>query len=149
MDVRGLLHGDMLAKVDRMSMLNSLEVRVPFLDHTVAEYAFQLEGNLKLKGKTGKYILIETFKHLLPPSLHKRSKRGFEMPIAAWLRNDLKFLIDEYLAEDRIKRQGIFNFEVINNLKEGHLKGRQDTSWLLWNLIVFQYWYRTYMSHIS
>ncbi|MBW1763610.1 MAG: asparagine synthase (glutamine-hydrolyzing) [Deltaproteobacteria bacterium] len=149
MDVRGLLHGDMLAKVDRMSMLNSLEVRVPFLDHTVAEYAFQLEGNLKLKGKTGKYILIETFKHLLPPSLHKRSKRGFEMPIAAWLRNDLKFLIDEYLAEDRIKRQGIFNFEVINNLKERHLKGRQDTSWLLWNLIVFQYWYRTYMSHIS
>ena len=144
MDVKGLLPGDMLTKVDRMSMANSLEVRVPFLDHTLVEYVFRLKGNTKLKGKSGKVILMETFKELLPPSLHKRPKWGFEMPIGAWLRKDLKFLIDEYLAEDHIKKQNIFNFEIIKELINKHLRGRQDTSWHLWNLIVFQHWYRTY-----
>jgi asparagine synthase (glutamine-hydrolysing) len=145
MDVRGLLHGDMLTKVDRMSMANSLEVRVPFLDHTVVEYVFQLEGRLKLKGKTGKYILMETFKDLLPPSLHNRPKWGFEMPIGAWLRNELKFLIDEYLTEDVIKKQALFDFGVIKRLIRDHMNERQDTSWHLWNLIVFQHWHKTYL----
>jgi len=145
MDVKGLLPGDMLTKVDRMSMANSLEVRVPFLDHTLVEYVFQLKGDTKLKGKSGKVILMETFKKLLPPSLHKRPKWGFEMPIGAWLRNELKFLIDEYLAEDHIKKQELFNFEIIKELINRHMKGRQDTSWHLWNLIVFQHWYRTYL----
>ncbi|MBW1806381.1 MAG: asparagine synthase (glutamine-hydrolyzing) [Deltaproteobacteria bacterium] len=144
MDVKGLLHGDMLTKVDRMSMANSLEVRVPFLDHSVVEYVFGLRGDTKLKGRTGKYILMETFKDLLPPSLHRRPKWGFEMPIGAWLRNELKFLIDEYLDEDHIKRQDLFHYEVIKEQIDRHMSGRQDTSWNLWNLIVFQHWYRTY-----
>jgi asparagine synthase (glutamine-hydrolysing) len=145
MDVRGLLHGDMLTKVDRMSMANSLEVRVPFLDHTFVEYVFQLKGNLKLKGKTGKYILMETFKDLLPLSLHNRPKWGFEMPIGAWLRNELKFLIDEYLTKDVIRQQAIFDFDIIEELINDHMRGRQDTSWHLWNLIVFQHWHKTYL----
>ncbi|MFC1819912.1 asparagine synthase (glutamine-hydrolyzing), partial [Thermodesulfobacteriota bacterium] len=144
MDVIGLLPGDMLTKVDRMSMSNSLEVRVPLLDHTFVEYVFQLKGDIKLKGKTGKYILMETFKDLLPPSLHKRSKRGFEMPIGAWLRDELKFIVYEYLDEELIKKQELFNFEIIDGLIKAHMSGRQDTSWHLWNLIVFQYWYRRY-----
>jgi len=144
MDVKGLLPGDMLTKVDRMSMVNSLEVRVPFLDHTLVEYVFRLKGDTKLKGMSGKVILMETFKELLPPSLHKRPKWGFEMPIGAWLRNELRFLIDDYLAEDHIKKQDFFNFEIIKELIDRHMKGRQDTSWHLWNLIVFQHWYRTY-----
>ena len=144
MDVRGLLPGDMLTKVDRMSMANSLEVRVPFLDHTLVEYVFQLQGNTKLRGRNRKYILMETFKDLLPPSLHKRSKWGFEMPIGAWLRNELKFLIDEYLSEGLIRKQDYFDFEIIKDLINSHLERRQDTSWHLWNLIVFQHWYKTY-----
>jgi asparagine synthase (glutamine-hydrolysing) len=144
MDVKGLLPGDMLTKVDRMSMANSLEVRVPFLDHTFAEYVFQLKGSMKLKGKNRKYILMETFKDLLPPSLHRRPKWGFEMPIGAWLRNELKFLINEYLSEDLITKQGFFNYEIIEGLINNHMNGRQDTSWHLWNLIVFQHWYKTY-----
>ena len=144
MDVKGLLPGDMLTKVDRMSMANSLEVRVPFLDHTFAEYVFQLRGRMKLKGKNRKYILMETFKDLLPPSLHRRPKWGFEMPIGAWLRNELKFLIDEYLSEHLIRRQAFFNYEIIEGLINKHMNGRQDTSWHLWNLIVFQHWYKTY-----
>ena len=83
--------------------------------------------------------------YFLPPSLHKRPKYGFEMPIGAWLRNELKFLIDEYLDEDLIKKQGLFNFEIIDGLIKSHMSTRRDTSWHLWNLIVFQHWYRTFL----
>jgi len=145
MDVKGLLNGDMLTKVDRMSMANSLEVRVPFLDHTVVEYIFGLRGDLKLKGRTGKRILLDTFKDLLPPSLLSRPKYGFEMPIGVWLRKDLRFLIDEYLGKGRIEKQGIFNYPVIERIIQTHMTFRRDTSWQLWNLIVFQHWHGRYM----
>ncbi|MBN1847347.1 MAG: asparagine synthase (glutamine-hydrolyzing) [Deltaproteobacteria bacterium] len=144
MDVKGLLPNDMLTKVDRMSMANSLEVRVPFLDYSVVEYVFQLRGDTKLRGRTGKYILIETFKHLLPPSLYDRPKWGFEMPIGAWLKKELRFLVDEYLDKATIQKQGIFRYDVITDLVDKHMTGRQDTSWHLWNLIVFQHWYKRY-----
>ena len=141
-----VLQNDMLTKVDLMSMANSLEVRVPFLDHAFAEYAFQLEGTAKLKGKGGKHILLETFRHLLPPSLRGRPKWGFEMPIGAWLRNELRFLVDEYLEEGTIEGQGLFNHSVIRGLIADHMAHRRDTSWQLWNLIVFQHWYGRYMA---
>ncbi|MFH1487331.1 MAG: asparagine synthase (glutamine-hydrolyzing) [Pseudomonadota bacterium] len=144
MDLKGLLPGDMLTKVDRMSMANSLEVRVPFLDHTFVEYAFELAGHTKLKATGGKAILLDAFRELLPRSLHNRPKRGFEMPIGAWLRKELRFLVDEYLSEDPIKKQGLFNGEMIRSFIRDHMEGRRDTSWQLWNLIVFQHWYRTY-----
>jgi len=145
MDVKGLLPGDMLTKVDRMSMANGLEVRVPFLDHTFVEYAFGLEGDLKLRGKIGKYILLETFKDLLPPVLHQRPKWGFEMPIGAWLKGELKFLINEYLSADLLRQQAIFDHDVVATLVQEHINGRRDTSWQLWNLIVFQHWLKTWM----
>ena len=66
------------------------------------------------------------------------------MPIGAWLRNELKFLIDEYLVKDQISKEEIFNFEEVDNLVKLHLSGKQDTSWQLWNLIVFQHWYNRY-----
>jgi len=146
MDLKGLLPNDMLTKVDRMSMANSLEVRVPLLDHTFVEYVFKLKGDLKLKGTQGKFLLIDTFKELLPKSILTRPKWGFEMPVGAWLRKELRFLVDEYLSEAMIRRQDIFNFHVINELISRHMSGRQDTSWHLWNLIVFQHWYRKYLT---
>ena len=88
---------------------------------------------------------METFKDLLPPALHRRSKWGFEMPIGAWLRNELKFLVDEYLAEDLLREQDIFRYEFIKELIQKHMNGLYDTSWNLWNLIVFQHWYKTYL----
>ncbi len=145
LDAKGLLPNDMLAKVDRMSMANSLEVRVPMLDHDVVEYAFGLPGDLKLKGRTGKYILMETFRELLPPSLHRRPKMGFEMPIGAWLRGELRFLVDEYLSPGVIEKQGVFSREAVDDLVRRHLGGFQDTSWKLWTLIVFGHWHRTFM----
>ena len=144
LDVTESLPNDMLNKVDRMSMRNSLEVRVPFLDHKVVEFAFNIEGRSKLRGRKRKYILLETFKSILPPKIQSRPKWGFEIPISSWLKRDLRFLIDEYLSEEFIKNQQIFNYNYIHELVESHLNNRTDTSWHLWNLIVFGHWYRNY-----
>ncbi len=143
-DVKNSLPGDMLTKVDLMSMRNSLEVRVPFLDHELVEFAFEMEGDVKLKGLKRKYILMETFKDILPPMLHNRPKWGFEMPIGAWLRKELKFLIDEFLSREFINKQGAFEYEVINCMIQNHLSKKMDYSWQLWSLIVFQHWYKRY-----
>lgn len=135
------LPGDMLHKVDAMSMLHALEVRVPILDHRVCELAFSLPGDVKMKRGYGKRLLIETFRHLLPPSLHRRPKRGFEVPISVWMKRDLKYLLDDYLSRDRIRRQGIFCCDMIDRMVQDLMSRRSDTSWQLWNLIVFQNWY--------
>jgi len=137
---------DMLTRVDWMSMRNSLEVRVPFLDHRVVELAFKMPSSLKLCNGQGKYILKETFKDLLPASLLDRPKAGFEVPISRWLKNDLKFLADQYLVEERIRDQGLFDYDVVKKLKQSHGTNKRDTSWILWSLIVFQHWYDHYLS---
>ena len=144
-DVKGSLPGDMLKKVDAMSMLNSLEVRVPFLDHRVCEMAFTISGDRKFRKGRGKYVLIETFKDILPLSLHNRPKWGFEMPVSKWLKSDLRYLIDEYLSREVVVKQGIFNYDVIETLIDSLITNRFDTSWQIWNLIVFQVWYSNYM----
>jgi asparagine synthase (glutamine-hydrolysing) len=146
LDVKGLLPGDMLTKVDRMSMANSLEVRVPFLDYTFVEYVFTLPGNAKLRPGKGKFVLVEAFKDLLPPAIHSRPKAGFEMPIGAWLRKELRFLLDDYLREEVVSKTGLLHFKPIERLIDDHMSGRRDTSWQLWNLIAFQYWYERYGS---
>ena len=143
-DVKNSLPGDMLTKVDLMSMRNSLEVRVPFLDHEIVEFAFKMEGNVKLKGLKRKYILMETFKDILPPILHNRPKWGFEMPIGALLRKELKFLIDEFLSRDFINKQRVFEYEPIDCMIKRHLSKKTDYSLQLWNLIVFQHWFKRY-----
>ncbi len=143
-DLKESLPGDMLKKVDAMSMFHSLEVRVPILDHRVCELAFSMGGDWKMRNGRGKYILIETFKNILPPSLHNRPKSGFEMPVSKWLKTDLRFLIDEYLSRDGIIREGIFNYPVIKGLIDNLMAGRSDTSWQLWNLVAFQVWHRRY-----
>jgi asparagine synthase (glutamine-hydrolysing) len=144
LDVKNSLPGDMLNKVDWMSMRNSLEVRVPLLDHHVVQLAFRIAGKLKLRRGKTKYLLKETFRDLLPSSLYRRPKAGFEIPISRWLKTDLRFLLEQYLDEERIKRQGIFRYGVIKGLMDDFLKMKTDTSWMLWNLIVFEYWYETY-----
>jgi len=144
-DVKWSLPGDMLKKVDAMSMLNSLEVRVPFLDHRVCEMAFNISGDRKIRNGKGKYILIETFKDILPRSLQSRPKWGFEMPISKWLKSDLRYLIDTYLSREVIVKQGIFKYDVVETLINSLITNRFDTSWQIWNLIVFQVWYSNYM----
>lgn len=143
-DVKDSLPCDMLTKVDWMSMKNSLEVRVPFLDHRVVALSFKIPGSLKLRRATTKRVLKETFKDLLPPGLLRRPKAGFEIPISRWLRTDLRFLMERYLNEERIRSHNIFDFSVIAELQNQFFTRKTDTAWMLWNLIVFEYWYERY-----
>ena len=144
-DFKESLPGDMLKKVDAMSMLHSLEVRVPLLDHAVCELAFTVTGNWKLHNGRGKHILIEAFKDILPPSLLHRPKWGFEMPVSRWLKTDLAPLIDQHLLPERIREQGIFNATTVQDMIDALRSGRTDTGWQLWNLIVFQVWHKNYL----
>lgn len=141
-DINICLPYDMLVKVDWMSMLNSLEVRVPFLDHRVVEFVFQIPGNLKLNKWKRKYILIETFKDILPPKLYHRSKQGFDVPIGEWFKKELKPLFWEIVNESSIKKQGLFNFDFIKKMYHLHISNKKDFSKQLLAIFIFEWWYR-------
>lgn len=140
------LPSDMLTKVDLMSMKSALEVRVPFLDPRVVELAFKMPGRWKMDQGRGKKILIDTFRDLLPRELLQRPKWGFEIPISHWLKTDLKFLMDEHLNQATLERQGIFEYSAVKSLIDEHLHGKQDRGWQLWNLIVFESWYKKFIA---
>ena len=146
-DIDLVLAGDMLVKVDLMSMANSVEVRSPFLDHHVVESAFGLPSDYKISGQGRKRILKDTFRKLLPEEIYHRGKQGFEVPMLRWFRNELHALIfDDLLNEDFIKEQGLFDFEFISSMKK-QLNSATSESIVekLWVLIVFQYWYKKYL----
>ncbi len=144
MDMNMVLTNDMLVKVDLMSMKNSLEVRVPFLDYEVVNFAFKLPVEFKIDSTSTKKILRETFRKDLPEELFHRPKHGFEVPLLKWFRTGLKSLIEDDLLSDAfIDRQGLFNVEGIQSLKKrlfssnpGEIEAR------MWGLIVFQYWWK-------
>lgn len=144
-DFKCSLPGDMLTKVDWMSMKNSLEVRVPLLDYRVANLAFGIPGKMKIRRGNTKHILKETFKSILPAGICRRPKAGFEVPISKWLKTDLNFLISNYLGKEKIASQEMFDYGTVQSLISDFMNNRTDNSWLLWNLIVFQYWREMYL----
>lgn len=116
-DVKLVLPNDMLTKVDLMSMANSLEVRVPFLDHRVVEFAFSLPASSKIDARMGKKIVQDAFRDMLPAALYNRPKRGFEVPLLQWMRTGLRSMItDDLLKEDFIREQGLFHPEAIKGM---------------------------------
>lgn len=145
-DMDLVLAGDMLVKTDLMSMANSVEVRCPFLDHQVVEFAFRLPASYKIKGSKRKRIVKETFRHLLPSEIYHRGKKGFEIPLLGWFRKELhSFIFDEMLSEKVIREQGIFDYGFIENMKKQlHKATPENIVDQLWVLIVFQYWYKKY-----
>ncbi|MDP4183320.1 MAG: asparagine synthase C-terminal domain-containing protein, partial [Bacillota bacterium] len=143
-DFKIVLEGDMLVKVDRMSMLNSIETRVPLLDKNVVELAFQIPSSFKLNGRNQKYILKDTFKDLIPEGIMKKSKRGFAVPIGEWFKGPLKSKLLEVLSEDFIKEQGIFEYDYISDLLDDHFTEKVNNAYPLWALYVFQKWYLKY-----
>ncbi|WP_017303182.1 asparagine synthase (glutamine-hydrolyzing) [Spirulina subsalsa] len=140
-DLKMYLEGDILPKVDRASMANSLEVRVPLLNHTLVEYVAQIPHSMKLHGLTTKYILKQTMKNHLPPQVSRRSKKGFNMPVAKWFTSDLRPLLEEMLSPTRLQAEGFFNVSYVQKLLREHLQGKQDHRKLLWTLLVFELWY--------
>ncbi len=146
-DVRLVLPDDMLTKVDRMSMAHGLEVRVPFLDHEIAEFAFRLDTPFKINEGIRKRILQDAFRDMLPASLYNRPKKGFEVPLLGWLRKDLNGLInDDLLSDSFIKEQGIFDLSQIRRIrKQLQSSNPGDSHARIWALVVFQWWYRKYL----
>ncbi len=147
-DVNLVLPGDMLTKVDLMSMANSLEVRVPFLDHRVVDFAFNLPIESKINASDRKRIIKETFSSYVPKGLFNRKKHGFEVPLLGWLRNELNSLIEnDLLKPNFIEEQGIFNPSQIEALKKQlHSSNPEDAPAKMWALVVFQWWYKKYFS---
>ncbi|WP_375416566.1 asparagine synthase (glutamine-hydrolyzing) [uncultured Hymenobacter sp.] len=147
-DMNLVLPYDMLTKVDLMSMANSLEVRTPFLDYHVVNFAFSLPVNSKIDGQRKKKIVQDAFRSELPEELYNRPKHGFEVPLLKWFRGELRPLIeDDLLADDFIAAQGIFAVEEVRKLKQ-QLFSRSpgDVHARIWGLIVFQYWWKQWMS---
>jgi asparagine synthase (glutamine-hydrolysing) len=147
-DVHLPLVNDMLTKVDAMSMANSLEVRTPFLDYTVVDYAFSLPSHFKIDAQGRKRILRDAFRKDLPGELYNRRKQGFEVPLLKWFQTDLKSLItDDLLSEELILEQNIFNYEEIKSLQRQLFSNNPgDAAARVWGLLVFQYWWKKYMN---
>ena len=138
--VRQFLPQDILVKVDRCSMLNSLEVRAPFLDTSVAEFTAKLPLKFKMAGLKGKWILRKAMQDILPKAILHRNKRGFQIPVAAWLRGKMRPLVSELLEPNRLKQQGIFQLEPLAKLQREHFQNLADHRKPLWALIVLQLW---------
>jgi asparagine synthase (glutamine-hydrolysing) len=147
-DVNLVLLSDMLVKVDMMSMANSIEVRSPFLDKRVVDFAFSLPSSYKIDGTMKKKIVQDAFRDMLPPELYNRPKHGFEIPLLGWFRKELWGLInDDLLEKNFVAQQGIFDVAAIEQLKL-KLKSTnpEDSHATIWALIVFQYWWKKYMN---
>ena len=141
---RQFLLDDILVKLDRCTMLHSLEARAPFLGHEIAELAARLPLRHKLRGFKRKYLLKKAFAGMLPPEILYRNKRGFQIPVAAWLRGRLRPLLEDMLAPDRLRADGIFDPQAVRRLMDTHFSGRVDLRKPLWNLLVFQLWRETH-----
>lgn len=142
---RTYLQDDILYKVDRASMYASLEVRAPFLDTNVINFLNSLPKNYKIKGNNGKRILKDLMRNKLPNEIIDRPKKGFGIPVSLWLRNELKDNVAELLSEKNIKQQGLFEWNYVDKLIKEHNSLKQNHRKLLWNLLIFSYWNKTYL----
>jgi asparagine synthase (glutamine-hydrolysing) len=145
LDTRLYLAEDILTKVDRASMAVSLEVRAPFLDPHVAEFAASLPAHYKLRGGKSKYILKRAVADLLPPFVTRRSKKGFGVPVAEWLKGKLKPLARDLLSPERVRRAGVFNPDYVTRLQDEHERGVANHRKLLWTLLMFELWHESFV----
>ena len=146
-DMQLVLTNDMLFKVDHMSMANGLEVRTPFLDHNLVNFAFEIPVQFKINQSIRKKIVQDSFKAILPERLYNRPKKGFEIPVTAWLKGELNHLITaDYFSQSYINEQGLFNWSAVEKqLKKLQSNDVGNSSGTIWNLMVFQRWYVKYI----
>ena len=137
-DIKTYLPGDILTKVDRASMANSLEIRVPLLDHTLVEWAARLPPQLKLHGREGKYVLKAALRPFVPASILYRQKQGFVVPLAQWFRGSSRARIRDSLYGPVLRNSGLFDMIAISKLLDRHESGLRDHSAVLWSLLIFE-----------
>jgi asparagine synthase (glutamine-hydrolysing) len=126
-------------------MAVSLEVRAPFLDQRVAEYAASLPVNYKLRGSKSKYILKRAVAPILPPFVTRRGKKGFGVPVAEWLKGKLRPLARDLLSPERIRRNGLFDAAYVSRLQDEHERGHANHRKLLWTLLMFELWHESFI----
>lgn len=139
-DIAMVLPGDMLVKVDRMTMAHGLEARCPFLDHRVVECAARMPGCFKLRRGVGKVVLRHAFADCVPAEVFALPKKGFEIPVANWLTGPLRDLTRAAIDPDRLRQQGLFDPDMPQRWWRDLNAGRRDTAAALWSLIAFQAW---------
>lgn len=136
-DINTYLVDDILAKVDRASMANSLEVRCPLLDHKLMELIAQIPSGLKLRKGQGKYIFKKSLERILPPEVLNRRKKGFAVPVAEWFRSELKDFAFEAIFQPRDE---LLNKKFLTHCWNQHQHGQRDWSALLWCTLMFRTW---------
>lgn len=139
-DANVYLPDDVLVKMDRLSMANALEVRVPMLATRVAEFAFSLPARVKMPGYQPKRLLRQTMADLLPAPVATMPKKGFNAPLPRWLRGTFRPLVEEYLSRRVVRRQGYFRFEEVDRLVRAHMAGTAEHSREIWSLLMFSMW---------
>jgi asparagine synthase (glutamine-hydrolysing) len=146
LDTKTYLTGDILAKVDRMSMATSLEVRVPMLDHEFVEWVASLPVEWKFRSGTRKFILKKLAERLgIPTAVLHRRKQGFQLPLVDWMRDSMKEQFLNVLLEPRTLQRGYFKPEAVRGIIQEHIRGRRNRSGILWRMLVLELWHRNFM----
>jgi asparagine synthase (glutamine-hydrolysing) len=140
MDATRYLPDDILVKVDRASMAVGLEGRVPMLDHRVVELAWRLPLRLKVRDRTGKWILREILRKYVPDSVQRPGKRGFGVPIGSWVRGPLKDWAESLLDPAKLRQQGVLDVEMVRTQWDEHLHQESRHSDRIWHVLAFQAW---------
>ena len=146
-DVKTWLADAYMEKVDKATMSVGLEARLPFLDHRLVELAFQIPGDLKIRGLTTKHILKEALKKLLPREILNKPKHGFAVPTDHWFRGELKTFVFEILMDERTRKRGYFKTSTIERIYRAHLAGKRVYDLQLWLMLNFELWNRIYMDN--
>src|SRR6185503_12809943 len=145
LDSKTYLPGDILTKVDRMSMAHSIEARAPLLDHKLIEFVGTIPASLKLRDGVTKYILKKAVRGLIPDAIIDRPKRGFDVPITKWFRHELRELLLDTLTDTRTQQRGYFNHQAVLAVLDEHQRGRRDNARHLWGLLIMELWHRTFI----
>lgn len=140
LDMKTYMVDDILTKVDRASMMNSLEVRVPMLDHKFAELSFKIPSNLKLKGDNKKYIFKQSMSNYLPENILNHPKQGFSVPLSSWFKADLKEYVNDTLLSQDPLLSGYVNKKYVKKIVMDDRKGRRDFNSKIWSLIILEEW---------
>jgi asparagine synthase (glutamine-hydrolysing) len=145
LDSKLYLPGDILVKVDRMSMANSLETRAPLLDHKLIEFVQTIPASLKLNGLETKYILKRAVTGLIPDEIIHRPKKGFDVPIKEWFNKELREILDDTLNDRRTRERGYFNQPAVLEILDEHRRGRRDNARRLWEFLMLELWHRAFI----
>ena len=145
LDSKTYLPGDILVKVDRMSMANSLETRAPLLDHRLIEFAQTIPASFKLRGLETKYIFKRAAAGLIPDEIINRPKQGFDVPIRRWFNRELREMLDDTLNDRRARERGDFNHQAVLAILDEHRRGVRDHARHLWSLLVLELWRRAFI----